>query len=144
VTTLTRFMLDTNTVSYMLKGQSPKARRKLEKLSEEEEVCLSAITEGEIRYGLAKRVLRPETQDNIERFLDTIDILPWDSDAARVYGSMRAKLEAAGRPVNNLDLLIGAHAIAAEAVLVTNDRVFRNFGPSLRTVAWATDLSSRS
>lgn len=136
----TRYMLDTNTVSYILKGQSPRARKKLQNLGEEDEVCISAITEGEIRYGLAKKPLRPETRERIERFLDTIDILAWDSDAARAYGLTRAKLEAAGRPLHNLDLLIGTHALAAQAVLVTSDRAFRNIGTLLRTQNWATDL----
>lgn len=142
--TLTRYMLDTNTVSYILRGQSPKARKRLERLSEEEEACISAITEGEIRYGLAKHAVKPETRDNIERFLEAIDILPWDSDVARVYGSTRAKLEAAGRPINNLDLLIASHAMTVEAVLVTNDRAFRNLGNNLRTVSWATDLPAQT
>ncbi len=137
-------MLDTNTVSYILRGQSPKARKKIEHLSEEEEVCVSAITEGEIRYGLAKLAVKPETRDNIEHFLEAIDILPWDSEVARVYGLTRAKLEAAGRPINNLDLLIGSHAMAVEAVLVTNDRAFRNLGNNLRTINWATDLTARA
>lgn len=137
-------MLDTNTVSYILRGQSPKARKRIEHLREEEEVCVSAITEGEIRYGLAKHAVKPETRDNIERFLEAIDILPWDSEVARVYGLTRAKLEAAGRPINNLDLLIGSHAMAVEAVLVTNDRAFRNLGNNLRTINWATDLTARA
>lgn len=137
-------MLDTNTVSYILRGQSPKARKKIEHLSEEEEVCVSAITEGEIRYGLAKLAVKPETRDNIERFLEAIDILPWDSEVARIYGLTRARLEAAGRPINNLDLLIGSHAMAVEAVLVTNDRAFRNLGNNLRTINWATDLTARA
>lgn len=135
-------MLDTNTVSYILRGQSPKARKRIEHLSEEEEVCVSAVTEGEIRYGLAKHAVKPETRDNIERFLEAIDILPWDSEVARVYGLIRAKLEAVGRPINNLDLLIGSHAMAVEAVLVTNDRAFRNLGNNLRTINWATDLTA--
>lgn len=137
-------MLDTNTVSYILRGQSPRARRKMQNLGEDEEVCISSITEAEIRYGLVKRSLKPETRDRIERFLDTIDILPWDSDAARIYGVTRARLEVAGRPLDNMDLLIGSHAVAAEAVLVTNDRVFRNVGNLLKTVNWATDLPVRA
>lgn len=137
-------MLDTNTVSYILRGQSPRARRKMQNLGEDEEVCISSITEAEIRYGLVKRSLKQETRDRIERFLDTIDILPWDSDAARIYGVTRARLEVAGRPLDNMDLLIGSHAVAAEAVLVTNDRVFRNVGNLLKTVNWATDLPVRA
>jgi tRNA(fMet)-specific endonuclease VapC len=137
-------MLDTNAVSYILRGQSARARRKMQNLGQDEEVCISSITEAEIRYGLAKRSLKPETRDRIERFLDTIDILPWDSAAARTYGTTRARLEAAGNPLQNMDLLIGSHAISAESVLVTNDRVFRHLGSALKTVNWATDLPARA
>jgi tRNA(fMet)-specific endonuclease VapC len=140
---LARYMLDTNTVSYILKGQSARARRKMLTLSEEEDVCVSSITEAEIRYGLAKRPMKLELRARIERFLDAIDVLPWGSDAARAYGTSRAKLEASGKPVNNMDLLIGSHAMAAGAVLVTNDRVFRYLADSLRIVNWATDLPVR-
>jgi tRNA(fMet)-specific endonuclease VapC len=52
-----------------------------------------------------------------------VDILPWNSDAASHYARIRATLE--GEPVSNLDLMIAAQALAAEAVLVTHDRVFR-------------------
>lgn len=138
-----RYMLDTNTVSYILRGQSAKARRRMQNLNEEEEVCISAITEAEIRYGLAKRPMKPESRAAIERFLDTIDVLPWGSAAAKAYGVGRAKLEAAGKTLNNMDLLIGAHAAAARAVLVTNDRAFRNLADLLKAVSWATDLPVR-
>jgi tRNA(fMet)-specific endonuclease VapC len=137
-------MLDTSTVSYVLRGQSVKARRRLQNLGEDEEVCISSITEAEIRYGLAKRSLKPETRERIERFLDAIEILPWDSDAAQIYGTIRAKLEVAGKPLSNMDLLIGTHALATGAVLVTNDRVFRNIGDRLKLANWASDLPVRA
>jgi tRNA(fMet)-specific endonuclease VapC len=54
-----------------------------------------------------------------------VDSLPWDSNAARRYADVRATLEIAGTPMGNLDMMIAAHALAEEAVLVTNDRSFR-------------------
>jgi len=53
-----------------------------------------------------------------------VAILPWDSDAAQQYGELRATLEREGQPMGNLDAMIGAHALALEAVLLTNDRAF--------------------
>ena len=50
--------------------------------------------------------------------------MPWDSNAARRYADLRAALEIAGTPMGNLDMRIAAHALAAEAILVTNDRSF--------------------
>jgi len=54
-----------------------------------------------------------------------VDSLPWDSNAARRYAGVRAAPEIAGTPMGNLDMMIAAHALAEEAVLVTNDRSFR-------------------
>lgn len=53
-----------------------------------------------------------------------VAILPWDSAAARQYGELRAVLEQSGRPIGNLDLMIGDHALAASLILVTNDRAY--------------------
>ena len=61
-------MLDTNTVKYLLKRQYPKARQNLEAVRGEDEVYISAITEAEIRYGLAKRPMKAEVREQIERF----------------------------------------------------------------------------
>ena len=53
-----------------------------------------------------------------------VTLPPWDSDAAREYGELRATLEDKGQPMDHLDLMIGAHALAAGLILVTNDRAF--------------------
>jgi tRNA(fMet)-specific endonuclease VapC len=60
----------------------------------------------------------------IEDFFLHIAVLPWDSDAAQQYGQLRAALERAGQSMGNLDTMIGAHALALSAILVTNDRAF--------------------
>ena len=133
------YMLDTNTVSYILKGQSPTARKKLRDLSVNNEVCISSITEAEVRYGLEKRQMSHEFRTETERFLDAIDIESWGSAAAKEYGVMRARLDATGKPLSNMDLLIAAHAVSLSATLVTNDRAFKNV-KGLDLANWAGDL----
>jgi tRNA(fMet)-specific endonuclease VapC len=61
----------------------------------------------------------------VNEFLTRVTVLPWDSAAAREYGKLRTALEPHGRPMGNLDLMIGAHATALSAVLVTQDQAFR-------------------
>jgi tRNA(fMet)-specific endonuclease VapC len=61
----------------------------------------------------------------IEDFLLRVTVLSWDSDAARQYGLLRASLERDGAPMGNLDIMIAAHALALNAVLVTSDGAFR-------------------
>jgi len=133
---VTTYMLDTNTVSYIVRGQSALARRKLRQTSTRARVCISAITEAEVRYGLAKHSMSKDARYAIEQFLLNIDVLAWDSDAAKAYGSLRAQLEVKGRSLGNMDLLIAAHAIAAGAVLVTNDQAFRHARGTLVTTNW--------
>jgi tRNA(fMet)-specific endonuclease VapC len=134
------YMLDTNMVSYILKGKSIRARQHLEDVTGEDEVCISAITEAEIRYGLAKRPMRIEVREEVERFLKTIEIEVWDSEAAFQYGKLRASLEAKGKMLANMDMLIAAHAAAIGAVLVTNDKAFEHAEGMFATVNWADDL----
>lgn len=133
------YMLDTNTVSYILKGQSRMARKKLRDVSVDNEVCISSITEAEVRYGLEKRQVSHEFRTETERFLDVIDIESWGSAAAKKYGAMRARLDIAGKPLSSMDLLIAAHAVSLGATLVTNDHAFKNV-QGLTLANWAVDL----
>ena len=132
-------MLDTNTVSYIIKGSVPSVRRRLGKVPIEQ-IVISAVTEGELRHGVARRPGATRLQGLVDEFLLRVTILPWDSDAARQYGRLRAALESAGRPMGNLDTMIGAHALAAGAVLVTDDQSFSGI-KKLRVENWAESPS---
>jgi len=119
----TRYMLDTNMASYAIKGNIPRVRERLLKVPMAG-VSISAVTEGELRFGVARRPEAIELKTAVEEFLLRVDVLPWDSETARRYGPMRAALEREGQPMGNLDMMIAAHALATQAVLVTKDRVF--------------------
>jgi tRNA(fMet)-specific endonuclease VapC len=118
-----RYLLDTNTASYIIKGNIPAVRRKLVKVPMGE-VAVSAVTEAELRYGVARLPNATHLQKVVEEFLLRVTVLPWDSDAARTYGDLRAALESQGQPMGNLDLMIGAQALALGTVLVTSDKAF--------------------
>jgi tRNA(fMet)-specific endonuclease VapC len=130
------YMLDTNTASYIIKGNIPAVRRRLARIPMAQ-VRLSSITEAELRYGAARRPEAKRLLQVIEEFLLRVTVLPWDSKAAQEYGLLRAALERAGQPVGNLDLLIAAHALASGATLVTNDHVFARI-KNLKTENWTT------
>jgi tRNA(fMet)-specific endonuclease VapC len=117
-----RYLLDTNTASFIIKG-NPAVRRRLARIPMAQ-IAISAVTEGELRFGVARRPDATNLQRIVEEFLLHVAILPWDSEAAHHYGHLRASLEQAGQPVGNLDTLIAAHALATSAVLVTNDHAF--------------------
>jgi len=135
------YMLDTNMVSYIANGHSKAARSRMLNLREDEVVCLSAITEAEIWYGLAKRPEATALRERMEWFLAAVKILPWGRDEAKSYGALRAKLEFSGKTLGNIDMQIAAHAIALGAVLVTNDRALAQIDDLRATANWATDLA---
>jgi len=119
-----RYLLDTNTVSYVIKGNFPRVRERLLKVPMSE-VGISVITEAELRFGVARLPHATRLGMVVEEFLLRVEVLPWNSAAAQHYARLRASLEASGEPMGNLDLMTAAQALAVEAILVTNDRVFR-------------------
>jgi len=117
-----RYMLDTNTVSHLLRGHPCVARRVV--AAPMAALCVSAVTEGELAFGLAKRPDSTRLQLAVGQFLRRVDVLPWDTIVAKRYGTVRAEMARKGKTLGPLDLLIAAHALAIDAILVTSDRAF--------------------
>ncbi|MEI7709969.1 MAG: type II toxin-antitoxin system VapC family toxin [Rhodospirillales bacterium] len=115
-------MLDTDMVGHLVKAH-PAVIARVRALPMTA-LCVSAIAEGELRYGLAKRPDATRLFRLVAEVLRHLDILPWDSAAAARYGALRATMERLGRSLGPLDLLIAAHGLSADAVLATNDRAF--------------------
>jgi len=137
---VSNYLLDTNTLSYIAKGKSPAARVRLESLGDEDTVCVSVVSEAELRYGLAKRPAARVLRAAIEGLLSKLRILPWGSKEAATYGDLRARLETVGVVLAAMDMMIAAQAIAAGAVLVTNDKAFSHIRGLHGIENWATDV----
>ncbi len=134
------YMLDTNTVAYVIDGRSQAAGAMLKDVSHHASIAISAITAAELFYGLAKKPAAVRFRTAIEEFLESVEILNWSIETAQVYGTLRAQMEASGKNLSTMDMLIAAQAIAADAILVTRDRAFQHV-EALRPVAnWATDV----
>ena len=118
-----RYMLDTNTVSSLIK-KNPVVSRKIASVPMER-LCLSVISEGEILYGLAKKPNARSLHLVVQEFLKRVDVLVWDTDVAEHYGVLRAQLESNGNLLGPLDMQIAAHASQLGAILVTNDQAFK-------------------
>jgi len=131
-----RYLLDTNIASYVIKGNIPAVRRRIVQVPMAQ-LAISAVTEGELRYGAARRPDAARLRTIVDEFLLRMTTLPWDSEAAQHYGQIRAALERKGQPMGNLDMMIGAHAVALGAVLVTNDRAFTRI-KELRVDDWTS------
>jgi len=131
-----RCLLDTNTVSYIIKGNRPRVRERLLRVAMAQ-VGISVITEAELLFGLARRPDATNLKTVVEEFLLRVEVLSWDSEAAQQYSKIRATLEGAGEPMGNLDLMIAAQALALGLVLVSSDAVFRRVR-GLKIEDWTT------
>jgi tRNA(fMet)-specific endonuclease VapC len=119
-----RYLLDTNTASYILKRNRPHVLEHLLSVPMPE-VGISVVTEAQLRFGVARIPSLGTLAVAVEEFLLRVEIMLWDSEAAKRYAELRADLENKGEPMGNLDMMIAAQALATGAVLVTSDRVFR-------------------
>ena len=134
-----RYLLDTNTISYIVKRRSQAAGRHLKALSPYEEVCASAITEAELLFGLERRPEARVLRRRLSLVLQEVEILPWRHEEAVTFSRLRTALQGQGKSLAPYDLLIAAHALTVNAVLVTSDKAFSHV-PGLPTENWATDL----
>ena len=129
-----RYLLDTNIASYIIKGDPPAVRKHLAR-HPMAEIAVSSVTEAELLFGVARRPEATRLQTVVDEFLLRVTILPWDSEAAAAYGRLRATLERSGAVMGGLDMMIGAHALAAGLILVTADGAFRRIA-GLKTQDW--------
>lgn len=128
-------MLDTNAVTAIIKDRAKTLSANLN----ERPSCISVITEAELRFGLARRAVNIELRRIVENYLTSVDILPWTSASAQRYGLLRAELDALGKPLAPMDLLIASHAMAEDCTLVSADRAFTQV-PGLRLLDWSTSI----
>jgi tRNA(fMet)-specific endonuclease VapC len=132
-----RWLVDTNTCIVLVNQQAHflKVARHLDGV-ERAQVFVSAVTAAELRFGVARSAQRASNEAKLERFLAEFEVAPFDAEAARVYGDVRAELANRGTPISPLDTMIAAHGLALAATVVTNNtREFRRV-PKLKVVDW--------
>jgi tRNA(fMet)-specific endonuclease VapC len=114
---VTRYMLDANIVSDLIRNPQGKVAQRIKEVGERN-ICTSIIVAAELRYGCAKsgskRLLKA-----VEDLLGELTVLPFDVPADAEYGRIRSGLETVGRPIGGNDLLVAAHANAAGTTIVT-------------------------
>jgi len=129
------FMLDTNTVSYLLKNQYPVIKDHLNKIPIDS-VCISVITEAELLRGVQKKPEAINLAKLVKAFLIRTTICTWDSTAAQEYANFRTACESEGKSLSAMDMLIASHSLATEATLVTNDKAFYQMKHLLQLEDW--------
>ncbi|NLC37004.1 MAG: type II toxin-antitoxin system VapC family toxin [Alcaligenaceae bacterium] len=115
-----RYLLDTNICIYIAKHNPPTVRARFETLAANE-LAMSTITYGELRYGAEKSQARAKALRVVNQLTSVIQIAKLDAAAAEQYGLIRASLSRQGRIIGNNDLWIAAHAKAMGWTVVTNN-----------------------
>lgn len=114
-----RRTLDTNICSYILRRHPLEMIERFAAL-DRQQLWLSAVVAAELRFGAAK-LASPKFSSAVEAWLAGFDVRPWPVEAAHHYAQMRAVLECTGQPIGGMDMMIAAHAMAEDSVLITNN-----------------------
>ncbi len=113
-----KFLLDTDSVSYALRGHGNVGERL--RSHRPSEICISAITAAELRFG-AERKASKRLHALIDAFIEAVEVAAFDHAAALEFGRLGNILAERGTPIGEFDVLIAAHAVALRCVLVSNN-----------------------
>jgi len=105
----------------------------------EEKISISVITFAELIYGVERSSSKKINLPIVKDFVSCLSVLPWDSDAAESYGKLRTFFERKGTPIGNMDLMIAAHALSKDRVVVTNNTRHFERVPQLRIENWVSE-----
>jgi len=130
-----KYMLDTNTCIYIIKRKPLNVIERFRQL-EISQVGISSITLSELLYGVSKSSKPEQNQMALAQFIAPLEILSYCDEAAQYYGPLRAHLEKQGTPIGSLDMLIAAHTLSIDCILVTNNEKEFNRIPKLKIDNW--------
>ena len=113
------YLLDTNICIYVI---NHKPQQVFERFRQYQlgELAVSSITASELAFGVEKSGSERNKQA-LKKFLSPLEILPYDEQAVWHYAQLRHDLQSKGQTIGSLDMLIAAHALALDVVLVTNN-----------------------
>jgi len=128
------YLLDTNILSELVRHPQGAVAQAIARVGENA-VCTSIIVASELRFGAAKRNA-PRLAAQVEAILRAIEVRPFDTPADHEYARLRLHLEQAGTPIGPNDMLIAAHALAIESILVTTNKGEFSRVPGLTVENW--------
>ncbi len=114
-----KYMLDTNIVIYTMKNRPDHMKKVFNQ--HHGQMCISAITLGELVFGAEHSQQVERNLIDIEKMISRLDVLPFDDKAAYHFGQVRAELYRVGKPIGPYDMMIAGHARSSGLKLVTNN-----------------------
>lgn len=115
-----RYMLDTDTCSYIMKRSSDVLLKQLQK-TPVSDVCMSVITKSELLFGVEVSPRRQQDEAALKAFLQYVEVLDFPNDACDHYAKIRSDLRKSGTMIGANDLFTAAHARSLGLTLVTNN-----------------------
>jgi len=115
-----RYMLDTDTCSYIMKRSSDAVLKRLQNVPVND-VCISVITKSELLFGVEMSPRQEQDQAALSTFLRYVEVLDFPDEASAHYAKIRADLKKTGTMIGANDLFIAAHARCLGLTLVTNN-----------------------
>jgi len=112
-------MLDTDTVSNIVRKHPPVIKKLIS--YENDEICISAVTNAELFYGLEKKNSQ-KLFNEVRSIIGKCTIVDFDASQSELYGRIRVELEKSGTPLGDMDLLIAAAAMSTGAILVSHNK----------------------
>lgn len=113
------YLLDTNICIYIINNKPPHVFEKF-KQYQLGQLAISSISASELAFGVEKSG-SSRNKNALDKFLAPLDVLPYDENAIWHYAKLRQSLQSKGQTIGSLDMLIAAHALALDTVLVTNN-----------------------
>lgn len=131
------WLLDTNAIIHLC-NHAPGHERILRRMSGRSpgEVCISSVTLCELEFGIENSQHREQNRASLDDVLGILRVDDFPAAAARHFAEIKASLVKKGRPTKPYDLLIGAHARAISATLVTSDTGDFRSMPGIRLANW--------
>jgi tRNA(fMet)-specific endonuclease VapC len=126
-------LLDTNVVVAFLNGNNLILKNIKEEINR---IALSSLVVAELDYGAKASDRAKENLEKLYRFIDVVQVLPFDIECAKIFGTIKSKLRKIGKPTGEVDAFIAATAMAYKATLVTvNRKHFENI-EGLKIEVW--------
>jgi len=117
------YLLDTNACIATINGKPAKVRARLQnEIAAGARIFVSSITLFELWYGVGKSARQDFNRNRLGTFLSgPLAVLSFEDEDSRVAGSVRAALEAVGKPIGAYDLLVAGQAVRHQLTLVTSN-----------------------
>ena len=115
-----KFLIDTNICIYIMNNHPPEVLPKFKSIGVGK-VGISSITVSELHYGACKSNHIKKNIKRLDEFLSPFEILSYDENVSKYYGKIRSQLEKQGNIIGPLDMLIAAHALSNNLILITNN-----------------------